>query len=713
MKKMFILGGICLVFLAGCGKDRDTGNGNLPPDTLNIPDDSIPGMVTLTSPADNAAGVIVTPTLLWSPGSGSSPSKYSVKVSTNVSFDATVVNDSVTSSSYVISSALNYLTTYYWEINAVNASGASAYKVDSFTTIDDPIPGMVTLTNPADNAAGVIVTPTLLWSPGSGGSPSKYSVKVSTNVSFDTTVVNDSVTSTSYVISSALNHLTTYYWEINAVNASGASAYKVDSFTTIIATLNIPDDSIILNPYGTAPLSALAKYESSIPGRTRISVTGKNGPGSNAEHLSDDYGLTHSVPIAGLYANYDNTVTITLIDSTGTARAQAIKHVTTDPLPAGLTRQNIVTTRQGDNMEDGFNLVSNMSTAPNKPFFVDNFGDIRWLLDFSNDAALSRLTYDCGIDRLRNGNYYFGDVSSTSIYEVDILGKIIHRWILSGYSFHHNVYEKPDGNFLISVSKTGSTRPNGAATVEDYIIEIDRQNGSIVTEWDLKKSLDIYRTALTTNVNDWVHVNAVIFDSSDNTIIVSGRTQGVVKLTYNNTVQWILSPHKGWGVNGNGDSLQRFLLTPLDAAGNVITDTAVLSGSSNHTDFEWNWYQHSPVIMPNQHLLLFDNGSSRNFNTTNTNLYSRAVEYAINAADMTVRQVWSYGKERGRETFSNVISKVQYLPNTNHVLFCPGFINYNGIPGKIVEIDYPTKQVVFEMNVCVAFHRAKRLVLYP
>ncbi len=40
---------------------------------------------------------------------------------------------------------------------------------------------------------------------------------------------------------------------------------------------------------------------------------------------------------------------------------------------------------------------------------------------------------------------------------------------------------------------------------------------------------------------------------------------------------------------------------------------------------------------------------------------------------MTIQQKWQYGKERGLETFSAIVSSVQYLPATNHVLFSPGF----------------------------------------
>ena len=117
--------------------------------------------------------------------------------------------------------------------------------------------------------------------------------------------------------------------------------------------------------------------------------------------------------------------------------------------------------------------------------------------------------------------------------------------------------------------------------------------------------------------------------------------------------------------------------------------------------------------------MIFDNGTTRNFNPTDPNKYSRAVEYKIDPVNMTVQQVWSYGKERGMETYSRIVSSVQYLPATNHVLFCPGFQVNNAVGkgGKIVEIDYATKQVVFEMSVSSealwGFHRTKRITAYP
>jgi arylsulfate sulfotransferase len=486
-----------------------------------------------------------------------------------------------------------------------------------------------------------------------------------------------------------------------------------------LGTLVIPNDSIKINPYGYSPLAAMVNYTAGVPGKTKIVVKGKNGGNSDITHQFDDYSYSHSVPVIGLYADYENTVDIFLTDEAGNNLEKAEIKIVTGDLPGNLPVSITVNTMIADKMQAGMNLVSNYSNLTTMiPLLIDNYGDIRWLLDYSNDPELSKLNYDCGIARLRNGNYYFGNTANSKIYEVNVLGKVLNSWSMTGYAFHHNVIEKPNGNFVVSVSKTGSTHTDGTPTIEDYIVEIDRTSGAISHEWDLKELLNEYRTTLSSDPQDWIHVNGLVFDSTDNTIIVSGRVQGLVKLTYDNTIKWIMGPHKGWGTNREGVDLNQFLLNPLDAGGNLITDTAVLSGGINHADFEWNWYQHCPSLIPNGDLMIFDNGTTRNYNA-GENLYSRAAEFKIDPVNMTVQQVWTYGKERGLETFSSIVSSVQFLPAANHILFSPGYevINDKGKGGKIVEVDYESKEVVFEMSVCSAsgwgWHRVARVNAYP
>jgi arylsulfate sulfotransferase len=492
-------------------------------------------------------------------------------------------------------------------------------------------------------------------------------------------------------------------------------------------------DSIKVDPYGYTPLSALVSFTTEKAGNTVIIVKGKHGAASDVVHRFNDAGTYHSIPVIGMYADYANTVLLRIVNSNGDTLEKSTVAITTGSLPeympTSITAQDFDTSA----VEPGLTLVSSLSTfgitgEPTIPYFLDNWGDVRWVLNYESNSELSSLFYDDGIARLRNGNFYFGNAQTGKIYEVDLLGKILNTWSMPGYSFHHNVQEKPNGNFVVSVTKQGSTGTNGDDTEEDYIIEINRQTGAIDNVWDLKQSLNPYRTALTTNMHDWIHVNSVVYDSSDNTIIISGRTQGVVKLDDKNNVVWILGAHADWGTNGRGEDLNQFLLTPLDASGNPITDTAVTNGWTSRDDFEWNWYQHSNILLPNGDIMVFDNGTTRTvYNISDgTNIYnsapgkySRAVEYKIDAANKTVQQVWSYGKERDQACYASIISSVQYLPETNHILFAPGFnvLNANGVGGKIVEVDYATKQVVAETSINTAnkfaFHRAKKMSAYP
>jgi len=116
--------------------------------------------------------------------------------------------------------------------------------------------------------------------------------------------------------------------------------------------------------------------------------------------------------------------------------------------------------------------------------------------------------------------------------------------------------------------------------------------------------------------------------------------------------------------------------------------------------------------------LVFDNGDNRNY--ANSGPYSRAVEYEIDQAAKTIKQVWSYGKERGEETYARIVSKVTYVAKNNSVLFTPGSSVSQGVPqGKVVEVDYPTKAVIFEATIRppntvfnISFHNVQRVSVF-
>lgn len=488
----------------------------------------------------------------------------------------------------------------------------------------------------------------------------------------------------------------------------------------LIESERIVSSSVQLNPTGYAPLTAMLSLETTESVSVEISVQGRNGNASTVTKRFEGTGTTFNLEILGLYADYENQVEIKLLDETGNALETQTISILTAPLIAEMPQITIDVPSSSSepvfNFVNYFGFVDQQRFRPQRAFMFDQFGEIRWYLDFSSHPILNNLFYDNGMTRLQNGNLLFGDGLTQSIYEIDLMGSIANSWSLQGNGFHHHVIEKPNGNLLVTINDASKT------TVEDVIVEIDRNSGQFTTTWDLNNSLDNTRRAWPTDLADldfdWFHANSIEYSSSDEEIIVSGRTQGIVKLNAQNEVSYILAPHRDWNTSGNGTELSQFLLTPLDANDQPIVDSDVLDGTTNHPDFEWSWYQHSPILMPNGNLMVFDNGDNRNY--TNFGPYSRAVEYEIDEVNKTIKQVWSYGKERGEETYARIVSKVSYVPENNSVLFTPGSAVNGGVAsGKVVEVDYQTQNVVFEATIVppnavfnISFHNVLRMELY-
>lgn len=475
------------------------------------------------------------------------------------------------------------------------------------------------------------------------------------------------------------------------------------------------EENVTVNPSGYAPLTAMINIETQVPVTIRIEVMGKDEH-SGIYHAIEGHRTMHEIPVLGLYANSRNIVRLTFYSNDWKEIGSKEYSVETEALSPDMPQVEVDVANLSQ-MAEGWTFVSYFgfekggTANPQRPFIFDVNGDIRWYLDYSNHPVLGSLFYDDGMERLQNGNLYFGDGSSDKIYEINMFGDILNSWDMPGYGFHHEVTEKPDGNFIATVNKLG------ADTIEDYLIEIDRESNEITTVWDLNVSLQYSRRTFTNNDEDWFHANAVEYSEDDDCIIVSGRTQGVVKLTRENEVVWIMSPHRGWATSGRGEDLNQYLLQPLDSEGNLIKSINVMDGFYNHTDFEWNWYQHAPQLMPNGNIMLFDNGDNRNYR--NTGPYSRAVEYEVNESDMTIQQIWQYGKERGGETYSRIVSDVDYDPGSGHVFFSPGAVHNSSTYGKVVEVDYLSGDVLFEATITppaplfiITFHRTERMKIY-
>ena len=234
-----------------------------------------------------------------------------------------------------------------------------------------------------------------------------------------------------------------------------------------------------------------------------------------------------------------------------------------------------------------------------------------------------------------------------------------------------------NGNFLVlsietrefdtyPSSETDPKAPPAPATaVGDVVVEF-RRDGTIVKQWHLLDILDPMRFGYGSlsgywvnrgiaNSKDWSHTNAVVYDARDDSLILSVRHQdAVVKFRYSDgELIWILGSPDGWR-----QPWSDHLLTP-------------------ECDVEWPYHQHNSNLTPDGNILLFDNGNHRARPFADTlsaaDNYSRLVEFEVDEAKRTVRQVWSYGAGEGEERYyCPFICGAGVMPQTGNVLGCFG-----------------------------------------
>jgi len=425
---------------------------------------------------------------------------------------------------------------------------------------------------------------------------------------------------------------------------------------------------VIQDPYQTSPLTALVIFDTPEDSQISIHVPGKT-PEASVDFTFPGFQKHHEIPVYGLYADTLNHVTLGKADRKGQL-AQTTLDLQTEPLPVFI--QNFKIDKVDRNKySPGFNFTF----LDNKLIF-DIDGAVRW---YSTEATQKIFT------KLSNGRYlyiYGSNLDTLKLgwkleEEADLLGKVFSVYIITD-GIHHDIFELPNGNLLVTSSDLKSD------TIEDFIYEVDRKSGHIVRRIDLKQILDVNRPPeIGKPSNDWFHLNSIVYDPTDRSIIISSKAQSaVVKLSYPGMqIKWILGPHDNWSAK-----YQPYLLTPLG------------------DNFEWQWSQHDATIYGTRSpaddsidILLFNNGIFRSFDlasaTPGADLYSNLIHYRINEKAMTVEEVWQYGRENGAATFSSVYGSASLLPNGN-ILGCWGYIKYKLT--KIIEVDPSSNKVVFQ-----------------
>nr|WP_295277445.1 aryl-sulfate sulfotransferase [uncultured Blautia sp.] len=398
---------------------------------------------------------------------------------------------------------------------------------------------------------------------------------------------------------------------------------------------------IVVNPYGTSPLSAVAVFSTEEACGGTVTVKGKSA--ENDVTGTFDAEKDHIVPIYGLYNNDTTEVVITLDDGTS-----ASFEVTTEDI--NVDYGTITAEMKSEASYDYTNLTFVCCTMGSL-YAVDAAGDIRFY---------TKMGGTLGIHQLENGHLLMpaSYILKPSYYkegmiEVDLMGKIYSEYMIPGGQ-HHDFVEMPNGNLLVA-----SDSPD-LSTVEDYVVEIDRKTGDVVWELDMKDLVgmeDGQSASMDTDGSeeaDWFHNNGLAYDAENDLVLLSARHKDAVVAVKmeDKSLAWILGDPDGWG-----EEYQSYFFEP------------------EGEDFEWFYAQHNVSILDNGDIALFDNGTAKvkradgDNRVSGDDVYSRAVVYHIDTENMTASQVTEYGKERGADWYADWISGVVSLDGTKDHLW--------------------------------------------
>jgi arylsulfate sulfotransferase len=385
-------------------------------------------------------------------------------------------------------------------------------------------------------------------------------------------------------------------------------------------------------------------------------------------------------------------------------------------------------------MEPGYQFIPVMrwtERGPDRGFglvlALDGAGEIVWY--YRTNKSVN------DIKRLDNGDLIYLAGRDGWMIQINKLGDVVHHWHATGIpkddvpegsipvdcdSFHHDFMVMENGHFFALSTEarhyeeyaTSDRDPEAmrapSTVIGDVIVEFNRA-GEVLRRWKLLDLLDPYRVShgslgvgfwkepykdiLDEPGKDWGHANSIVYDASDDSVIVSLNHQSaIVKMRLeDSSIAWILGDHNGWQ-----EPWSEHLLDP---SGEVI----------------WTGHQHAAELTPTGTVLVFDNGGHRgppfSREVPDEKRYSRVVEFKVDEEHGTVEEVWSYGSLDTDHFFSSFLCDVDLQATTGNVIVTDGarVSGPNGetaggrAPGHhwahIFEVDRESGRKVFEMQI--------------
>lgn len=410
-------------------------------------------------------------------------------------------------------------------------------------------------------------------------------------------------------------------------------------------TLDHP--KVVVNPYGIAPLTALLLFTTERKTEITVTVKGKETRGDVTHTFPAE--TDHILPIYGLYLGQENKVVLSAANG-----GESEILITTE----ADNSEHISKMTKVEEKEEylGNSWILMTPTSKHYPAAYDHKGDLRWYVNIFLSFDAKRLKnghFLVGTHRLVQKPYYV-----TGLFEMALSGKIYREYRVPG-GYHHDTAELRSGDLLFL------SQGENAETVEDTLVQVRREDGAVIREWDFKDMfVKPYSGSGTFSDEDWCHSNGVYIDEDRDEVFISGRhIDAVFCFSYvTGKLKFVLSDPEGW----DPDFVDEYFL------------------KAEGDDFEWFYEQHGITPAYDGNIFLFDNGHYRSKNKekyiSNADNYSRGVLYEIDREKMTVKQVFQYGKERGADYFSPYICNVEYYEKDRYMVHSGGIAYKDGKP---------------------------------
>ncbi len=442
-------------------------------------------------------------------------------------------------------------------------------------------------------------------------------------------------------------------------------------------------------PNAAAPLTGVVTCETDEP--TTVEIDIDDGRSSRTVSFDGAPASAHSCPVLGLRPGTAYRISVRARNASGTVIEGPDRLALDTPaLPEDFPPIEVVSCTP-DKREPGYMLFGAsygaMMQVPEKHAFIialDQQGEVVWY--YRGDDPV----FD--IRQLANGNLAYA-TNSGKLIEIDMLGSVHHVWHGTGKNkevpggtpvateaLHHAFCPMASGNILmLSIEQLeyddwpGSDRdPDAprapAKVIGDTVVEF-QPDGTVVSEWRLSELLDPERICYGSympfwvrkgykDTYDWSHANGVTYDAADDAILVSVRHQdAVIKFSRaTGELIWILGDHGNWKAPWSDK-----LLRPADG-------------------LEWQYHQHNVSLTGNGGVMVFDNCSFRAvpFNKPRSapENYSRAVEFGVDQANMSVAQSWAFDAGRDNGYYSTFVGGATRLPRTGNTYITFGGVTY-------------------------------------